>query len=56
MAYGHSLYRALRIGLGLCVALMVVLSVAPPASAKDRLVIGMTQFPSTLHPHIGGQV
>jgi peptide/nickel transport system substrate-binding protein len=34
----------------------VALPAAAPAAAKDRLVIGMTQFPSTLHPHINSML
>lgn len=37
-------------------AVAALLVVALPASAKDRLVIGMTQFPSTLHPHINSML
>jgi peptide/nickel transport system substrate-binding protein len=40
--------RALRLVLALAVAL----GAAAPALAKDELVIGITQFPSTFHPSI----
>lgn len=33
-------------------ALLLVLGLAMPAAARDQLVIGMTQYPSTLHPSI----
>ena len=32
-----------------------LLGTAPPASAKDSLVIGVAQFPANLHPYIGSQ-
>ena len=31
---------------------LALISLALPASARDRLVIGITQFPSTFHPNI----
>ncbi|MCY4317793.1 MAG: peptide ABC transporter substrate-binding protein, partial [Alphaproteobacteria bacterium] len=34
------------------VAVLLCLATALSAGAKERLVIGMTQFPSTLHPLI----
>jgi peptide/nickel transport system substrate-binding protein len=36
----------------LCLAAMLGLGVAPAYAAKDELVIGITQFPSTFHPNI----
>ena len=36
----------------LCLAATLGLGVAPANSAKDELVIGITQFPSTFHPNI----
>jgi len=33
-------------------AALLLLAAALPATAKERLVVGMTQFPSTLHPMI----
>ena len=37
-------------------ALLATVTLASPASAKDTLVIGITQFPSTLHPHINSML
>ena len=37
--------------LGLA-AILAAIGSAQPAGARDRLVIGMTQFPSTLNPNI----
>ena len=39
----------LRVLVGLSI---VLLSAAMPAAARDQLIIGTTQFPSTLHPSI----
>jgi peptide/nickel transport system substrate-binding protein len=36
----------------LWLALLLALGLALPAAARDQLVIGMTQYPSTLHPSI----
>ena len=41
-----------RLGAALLLAAML----ASPAGAKDTLVIGITQFPSTLHPHINSML
>ena len=42
------------LALALCLLASVVLSLPPAAraAAKDELIIGMTQFPSTFHPNI----
>ena len=52
MAYRHLLNSISRFWLGSIAVAMLAAVLAIPASAKDRLVIGMTQFPSTLHPMI----
>lgn len=36
----------------LLLSLLLVLTASLPARAKDELVIGITQFPSTLHPNL----
>jgi peptide/nickel transport system substrate-binding protein len=45
----------LRLVLG-ALALLCSVALAPDASAKDDLVIGITQFPSTFHPSIDAMV
>jgi len=56
MKFGHRLFSMLLLlGRGGAAVLMVA-ALALPAAAKDRLVIGMTQFPSTLHPHINSML
>ena len=47
--------RAARIFWGIA-ALAAALAAAPAAMAKDDLVIGITQFPSTFHPSIDAMV
>ena len=39
-----------------CAPLLLAALLASPAWAKDTLVIGITQFPSTLHPHINSML
>ncbi len=36
-------------------AILAAFGTARPAEAKDRLVIGVAQFPGSLHPYIGAQ-
>ncbi len=56
MTYGHLLNRISQFMTGLAVAIGIAMALTYPAAAKDRLVIGMTQFPSTLHPHINSML
>ena len=42
--------RRLAVALGFAVALL--LAATGPAEARDKLVIGMTQYPATLNPNI----
>ncbi len=44
--------RPLALALCLLASLALALPPAARAAAKDELIIGMTQFPSTFHPNI----
>ena len=45
-----------RIIRRLVAAAAILIVSAAPVAAKDDLVIGITQFPATLHPHINSML
>ncbi len=48
--------RAMKRAIGIAAACLIALSQHSPAQAKDDLVIGVAQFPSSLHPNIDAEV
>src|SRR5262245_37060927 len=45
-------FRGSSPGRTLLLAVALLLAAAVPAEARDKLVIGMTQYPSTINPNI----
>ncbi len=43
-------------GVGAAALALALCATAPALAARDSLVIGITQFPSTLHPHINSML